>query len=122
MRSFQQTLQHNLSAAVISAGLDAEGSKVPRTSTYYRSSATSLVYRSAIALSLSARSGLSPLQVAQVLVASLPDEFDSDGLGVRVLSSGWIEFVPSDGAIAFWLQEILSSVEGTGGDGEMGRG
>jgi hypothetical protein len=119
VQSFQQTLQHNLSTALISSGLDTEGNRSTRLVPYRPQDATGVVYRYAIALSLSPGSGWSPFNVARVLVASLPDDFNHSQWRVEVLPSGWIEFALSDRAIALWLQDILCAAWSWRGEVEL---
>lgn len=79
-----------------------------------------VAYRSAIALPLAARLGVSPLSVARAVVAHLPEALRAAEFVVDVLPSGWIEFYPSDRAIALWLQHLLSSPWSHEGVGDGG--
>ncbi|NJO93616.1 MAG: hypothetical protein HC820_03230 [Hydrococcus sp. RM1_1_31] len=65
-------------------------------------------YRCAIALQLARQQGLSSLSIAEQLLSGLitvcPD------FTILVEESGWIEFRPSDRALAIWLQQISQQI------------
>jgi hypothetical protein len=65
---------------------------------------TQVVYRSAIALKLSALYQLPALDLAHRIVNYLPA---SPNFTIRAIEPGWIDFHPSDRGLANWLQHLI---------------
>jgi DALR anticodon binding domain len=117
LQSIKQKLQQKLSVSMGSCKIGGDRLDPSRIGLYRLNSSPEIAYRCAIALELAARSNLSPLTIAQQLVAGLPHDSELE-FAARVLESGWLEFHLRDRTIALWLQQIVS---GEWGDGETGR-
>jgi DALR anticodon binding domain len=107
-REISQTLKNLLL-------LDANHCNLPKITLY--SLQSPLGYRSAIAIQLTKGQKLSLTSFLKQFVNNLSknnleqSDFPTLDFTVRVWETGWIDFYPSDRALAIWLQQLLQYIE-----------